>query len=619
MSRIFRIAVLFCVAGIGLIQISYAQTLKIMPLGNSITYDDNANDVTNPRPVGDRIAYRYRLYQLLKAAHVDFDFIGSENSGINYFQDPEYDDNAGFPGINKSQLSYLLDHGYNQRYSVWVTDGPYLTFYHPDIILLEIGTNDLTTDPAPVGDILDDIRYYDPNCIVLVARIINRAIYSSETTTYNDNVQALVAARHDPKIYMVNMETGAGFIYSTAPGGDMNDLLHPNVSGYNKMAAKWFQALDALNQAPVVADFPEQYTYEDSEFPLVDLYDYVTDAEDSVQYIQWSFKLQANTHLSASVETGHILKVQPVTPNWYGSETIRLYAKDRGNGGFPKTDSTDVIFTVHPANDAPVITSEPPDTAIQDHFYAYQVIANDIDTGDVVTFFVTQKPNWLTFDQYTGILSGTPLNANVGLNYVTIRASDGKAYVDQSFVLQVKNVNDPPVFTSEPITEVEVNHSYLYLVTVSDVDVGDVVTFEPPVIPSWLNFIPGVSNAYLVNTPTIQDTGTFHITLKATDGKAEALQSFTVTVSNHSALPQYGNTEGYRLFPNPAHEKLTVVFENDNHATLDLYDLAGEFKHQWQNENGNEIEADISALPAGIYIYKIDYNGKTSYGKISKY
>ncbi len=615
MSRITRTALLMLAAGIGLIQWSIGQPVRIMPMGNSITFDDNANDVTNPRPVGDRISYRYRLYQLLKAAHYDFDYVGSENAGINYFQDPECDDNAGFPGINKSQLAYLLETGYNLRTSHQVTSGPYLQFYQPDIILLHIGTNDLSTDASPLGDILDNIKTYAPNAIVLVARIINRSVYSSETTTFNDNVQALVTARHDPKIISVNMETGAGINYST----DMNDLLHPNVTGYNKMAAKWFQELDKLNEAPVIADIPEQLTFEDTSFPLVDLYEYVHDKEDSIQNIKWTLKLQNQSHLSGSVETGHILKVVPVTANWYGSENIRLYATDRGNGAFPKTDSIDVPFTVTPANDAPAITSTPPDTAVQDQLYTYHVTANDIDTGDVVMLYVTQKPEWLTFDQFSDLLSGIPSNANVGVNYVTIRASDGKVYTDQSFILDVKNVNDPPVFTSIPVTEVQVNQAYLYLVTVTDPDKGDIVTFEPAQIPSWLEFIPGISNAYLVNTPTIQDTGSYQIELKATDGKVETIQDFILTVSHFSSVIQPGGHADFRLYPNPAHDNMMVVFDHDGYGSVELYDLAGEFKHQWTSAGDGTIEAEISELPAGIYIYKISHNGKIYFGKISKY
>ena len=78
------------------------QTLKILPLGNSITFDNRKNDT---RVVEDKIGYRYPLYNLLNSNGFNFQFVGSEHSGSNFFApDVENDANAGFPGITTKQL-----------------------------------------------------------------------------------------------------------------------------------------------------------------------------------------------------------------------------------------------------------------------------------------------------------------------------------------------------------------------------------------------------------------------------------------------------------------------------------------------------------------------------------
>ncbi|NJK93602.1 MAG: hypothetical protein HC905_00560 [Bacteroidales bacterium] len=122
------------------------EALKILPLGNSITYDNNYEDVDNPRPNGERISYRYRLYQLLTDAGYTFDFIGSENGGGTYFPDTQ---NGGFPGISIEELNGILNNG------VWggsqITPGAYLNTYVPDIILLHIGTNNISANPSDVS------------------------------------------------------------------------------------------------------------------------------------------------------------------------------------------------------------------------------------------------------------------------------------------------------------------------------------------------------------------------------------------------------------------------------------------------------------------------------------
>jgi hypothetical protein len=213
-----------------------------MPLGDSITYDNRRNDV---RPVGVRIAYRSALYQLLNSAGYAFDFVGSENAGEQYLG-PEMDGNAGFPGITTHQLAKLIRTGYSDRSSTQVTPGHYLETYPADIILLHIGTNGLEPSPDGVEDVLDSIRASDPDVYIIVARIIDCYPHSEVTSTFNDNVEAMVKARNDSRITVVDMERGAGIDYST----DMADDLHPNHLGYTKMAAVWYEALINLKSTP---------------------------------------------------------------------------------------------------------------------------------------------------------------------------------------------------------------------------------------------------------------------------------------------------------------------------------------------------------------------------------
>ena len=215
---------------------------RIMPLGDSITYDNRRKDM---RPTGVRIAYRRALHDLLISAGYAFNFVGSEDGGDRYLG-AEMDDNAGFPGITDDQLAVLISTGFAGHTSRQVTPGPYLEACPADIILLHIGTNHVEATPADVQQILDDIRSSDPGVYIIVARIINRYPYDEVTTTFNDNVEAMVTARADSRIIMVDMEDGAGIDYYT----DMDDDLHPNHLGYNKMAAVWFEALSELLSSP---------------------------------------------------------------------------------------------------------------------------------------------------------------------------------------------------------------------------------------------------------------------------------------------------------------------------------------------------------------------------------
>lgn len=248
-------------------QILNGTPLKILPLGNSITFDNRFNDT---RSVEDKIGYRWPLYNLLTNAGYIFDFIGSEYAGNNFLP-PGYDANAGFPGITDDQIYHLLQSGElimpQFNIDTIITDGPYLYTYSPDIILLHIGTNQNEkpdgTSPADVENILDEIDWYEESSgnevTVFLARIINRSPNEGYVTALNDSVETMAMDRvnnplndaYPDKIIFVDMEDSAGIDYTIDSFGtigdgilgDMSDLLHPNDKGYLKMAHLWFDSL----------------------------------------------------------------------------------------------------------------------------------------------------------------------------------------------------------------------------------------------------------------------------------------------------------------------------------------------------------------------------------------
>ena len=55
----------------------YASAIKIMPLGDSITYDNSYADLENPRSTSMRSAYRNYLWYMLKDGGFNVDFVGS--------------------------------------------------------------------------------------------------------------------------------------------------------------------------------------------------------------------------------------------------------------------------------------------------------------------------------------------------------------------------------------------------------------------------------------------------------------------------------------------------------------------------------------------------------------
>lgn len=213
--------------------------LRVMPLGDSITM----GTYTATTPSSDRsIGYRLKLYDDLTrtaAGRYAIDFVGGQTNGEALMRDPHHEGHGGF-------TAQQIADGVGQ----WLSNRP------PDIVLLHIGTNDISGDPnasaAPVGTILQHIESWEQanyRLWVYVARIIQR-LDGRSVTAYNNDIAARVAARNNNRLFLVNQETGAGLNYTTGNGGDMADPLHPNQSGYDKMADKWRAELLATGLLP---------------------------------------------------------------------------------------------------------------------------------------------------------------------------------------------------------------------------------------------------------------------------------------------------------------------------------------------------------------------------------
>jgi hypothetical protein len=79
------------------------------------------------------------------------------------------------------------------------------------------------------------------------------------------------------------------------------------------------------------------------------------------------------------------------------------------------------------ANQAPTISGSPLTSARVNEPYSFQPSASDPE-GDALTFQISNKPAWATFDTGTGRLSGTPSTSSTGVfSNVRITVSDGRA------------------------------------------------------------------------------------------------------------------------------------------------------------------------------------------------
>jgi lysophospholipase L1-like esterase len=189
-----------------------AAPLRIMPLGDSLTYGIGSST---------RSGYRAALRDELAATGVDVDFVGSHSNGLG-------DDNQheGHPGWQINEISTNIQQ--------------WLSAAQPDVVLLDIGTNDLDRDydralaPARTADLIDRITAQLPTVRVVVAKLLEVDRFQATFRRYNDVLADVVAARW-PRVTLADM--------SRVPAANTVDGVHPTDVGYRQMAYQWYQAL----------------------------------------------------------------------------------------------------------------------------------------------------------------------------------------------------------------------------------------------------------------------------------------------------------------------------------------------------------------------------------------
>jgi len=537
---------------------SNAQTLRILPLGNSIT----AGTDGDPPQEGLRIAYRFTLYSLLTSAGYDFDFVGHGWSGYDIFPDANH---GGIPGTRDQYLVRLLQDGYDERWEVQITPGgqPYLDVYPADIILLHIGTNDIThgegTSPVSVAQILDQIDSWEVRtgnrAIVFVARILNRKVYSLETTQFNNNVAAMVAARNDPDIMMVDIENGAGINYLT----DMqDDGIHPYESGYTKMGQKWFEAIQSLNEPPYFTSSPVKDAIEDEP------YSYTVTVDDDNPMDELTIIAGSKPSWLSFTDFGDKSGLLYGTPGdaHVGDHPVSLIVSDG-----KEIATQNFTIRVSNVNDPPRITGQralETDEDVSVTLYKEDFTIEDVDNppSDLALIILDgnhyskQANNVIPDQNYNGMLS------------VNVRVTDQIDTSDMYYAsLQVNPVNDPPVIIGQKHA-LEVKQTYTLEIQPGDLNYIDI---DNNVGELSVILLPDPDTIFLVKgnqlTPFKDTIGTVEVIVMLDDGEDTSNEfSLQVDILPQFSPPRFTTTPPEEAYVNKSYFYVADATDPDGDA-----------------------------------------------------
>ncbi|MFF3846426.1 GDSL-type esterase/lipase family protein [Streptomyces sp. NPDC002328] len=189
--------------------------LRVMPLGDSITYGVESSDGNG---------YRDELYDYLKGSASSVDFVGTVKAGSMSDRD-----NEGHPGD-------LIDEIASFAYCS-------VPRYQPNVITLHAGTNDmnrnheLASAPARLKRLINQALTHSPRATVLVAQLIptGKAGLQPRIDAYNAALPGMVRdlQREGKHVLLVDMRR------VLVSDGLENDA-HPTDAGYAKMAHAWY-------------------------------------------------------------------------------------------------------------------------------------------------------------------------------------------------------------------------------------------------------------------------------------------------------------------------------------------------------------------------------------------
>ena len=211
----------------------------VLPLGDSIT------EGCCTAPLG---GYRIELFRQAVTDGKNVTFVGSLLNG------PTTVASRTFPMRHEGHGGFTISGGGSGAIAGTVTDTAIST-YHPNIVLLMIGTNDINGNinvanaPTRLGQLVDEIITDAPAALVVVATIIPIGAPNADqrTQAYNAAIPGLVNARAAAGKHVVLIDNYAAFAkdpnYQTTLKADG---LHPNDAGYAILGQSFYGEIRAL-------------------------------------------------------------------------------------------------------------------------------------------------------------------------------------------------------------------------------------------------------------------------------------------------------------------------------------------------------------------------------------
>jgi gliding motility-associated-like protein len=537
------------------------------------TYDVKAEDVDDKTPVGQLIFSFDKKPSWLS--------LGSNNSGVAKL--------SGTP---------LNEHAGDNQVIVVVEDGDGLKAFHEFIIKVAPFNDPPRFTSGAVTDAREDQSY-------------NYQV--AATDEENQSSIKLTILGKPEWLQFIDNGNGRGLLTGTPLNVHAGNSFEVKIEADDQNGKKVVQTFNILveptNDEPFFTSTPKVTGTEDQTYSYTAI---ASDEETAAGNLIFTIPVRPGWLSVSQNGNGSVtLSGTPTNAN-VGNNNVTIRVSD----GIKQKDQVYVI-EVSPVNDAPVFESTPVTNSTEDLNYQYNIKVKDEDNSlNTLNITATQLPAWLTLvdnKNGTAILSGSPSQANVGANIVSLMVSDGLKSNSQTFTIQVLEVNDAPEFISSPVTSAREDQTYTYTVESKDEE-NNQLTLTATVLPDWLTFTANsLGGGVLTGQPTNAVVGNHQVRLDLTDGNKVIGQSFTISVANVNDAPEF--------LSNPIRKAIRGEEYNYNIITSDqdagdVVVLRAKKIPDWltftNNENGT---GKLSGLPIALGDYQVELEAEDQSGE----
>ncbi|WP_119860245.1 tandem-95 repeat protein [Pseudoalteromonas sp. MSK9-3] len=281
------------------------------------------------------------------------------------------------------------------------------------------------------------------------------------------------------------------------------------------------------------------------------------------------------TEATVTVNTDGSLNITP-KENQNGQLTFTYTLTDSDNLA---SSAATVTVNITAVNDAPVAVDNTAQLQ-EDGQFEVNVLGNDTDVDSTLDAssvkVVAQPSNGQVAINAAGAITYTAVANYFGTDSFTYTVDDQQGLTSNAatVTMTIASVNDAPVISGTPSTQLDEDVLFSFTPTASDAD-QDNLSFSIIGQPAWATF--DATNGTLSGTPGNDDVGNYaNIIISVTDGQQTAtLPSFALTVSNVNDAPIISGTPS-----------LTV-----------LQDETYSFTPQASDEDSTELTFSISGQP----------------------